>query len=131
MEGRTHFTAGLLLWALGFGPEALLGSLFPDVDCEKAVLGLPVVARTYGHRGIFHSLSFLAIIGGGADIAGLGGFAVGYAGHLALDSLTVSGTTLFAPFSGRKLRGPLVTGDFFDLLLSGVFAALALVFAIY
>jgi len=125
MEGKTHLTSGLLLWALGLGPEAVLGAMFPDVDCASATLGSAFVSSTYGHRGLFHSLSFLAIIGGMSVIAGRDGFALGYGAHLALDALTKGGVRLLAPFSKKSVRGPFKTGDFFDTLLSAVFLAIA------
>lgn len=126
MEGRTHFALGLLLFALGLGPEAIVGAMLPDIDSKNAVMGSLLISRLFGHRGVFHSLSMLAVLGGTAMISGRDGFALGYASHLALDSLTVGGLRLFAPFSKRVTRGPFYVGSIFDKLFGVVFFTLAI-----
>ncbi len=126
MEGRTHFAGGLFLWSLGGGPEALVGAMLPDIDSPRAVMGSPLVSFAYGHRGLFHSLSFLFILGGTALMLGLDGFAWGYGLHIALDSATRGGVAPLLPFGRRRLKGPLKTGDFFDKLICALFAASAL-----
>ena len=128
MEGRTHLASGFFLFALGLGPGAIFGSLFPDIDSPRAFFGL--VSDAYGHRGLFHSLSFLTIIGGIAVIAGYPGFLSGYAAHILLDSLTVSGVRMFEPFFPLRLRGPFITGGFFDHMLSAVLFASAVAVSI-
>lgn len=143
MMGTTHAAGGAFLGALaglatgdpfmgaGIGAAA---ALLPDIDHPGSVVGrkvpiLPVVISALaGHRGITHTVWFCA------SVAALAGFLAAPAGtvtavsiaccalvgglsHLALDGLTLSGVTPFAPLPLRgrlarlnHIKGPIKTG---------------------
>lgn len=92
-----------------------LGSVFPDIDMKGSYISkrYPLLARAFKkarHRGITHSLIFIAIL----YIISLtlvsishknivvfticSGFILGYTSHLALDLLTREGIELLFPF---------------------------------
>ncbi len=129
--GRTHALAGVAsLWCFQafpalIGPELLaplgvlaaLGALLPDLDAAESqikhlsVAGIKpfapislLVNRTFGHRGLLHSLvgwgiATLALL----PLALVGGLAVplaislGYLSHLAADACTKSGIPFLYP----------------------------------
>src|SRR5262249_20655923 len=135
MLWRTHVLGGLSsLWLLTLVPNlvqsdtlpllavaASFGALLPDLDAEQSKLrslslagvqpfALPSTAihRTFGHRGLLHSLLGLAGVGllsvglsfwwGGLPSLSL---SLGYASHLLLDACTRSGVPLFYPNKRR------------------------------
>ncbi len=113
------------------------GSLLPDIDhpdsslANEKVLGIPIflpfswlIGRTFGHRGVTHSLLAVALLVTLGQLAqlpwaplqsapfqalhyvwndlSLGWLIIwGYVGHLAADALTRAGIPLFWPFSSR------------------------------
>jgi membrane-bound metal-dependent hydrolase YbcI (DUF457 family) len=128
---RTHFVfaAFLGLIALYFGLPSiglicvLFGSLLPDIDTKTSSLGRWFVFRplqvAFSHRGITHSLLFLAILSLGFWYflpLGFEGFVLGYGSHLFLDLLTIKGIPLFWPIT-QKFGGFCRTGRMFDKIL--------------
>lgn len=124
MMARTHLAAGAACWILvakatGLSPDAIgiaaacFGSLMPDIDHPKSVLGRKIhpisalLAFIFGHRGITHSL--LAVIAWVALAAHYGlvkhywvaAMAVGYLSHLLCDWMTPAGVPFLYP-SRRK-----------------------------
>jgi len=103
---------------------SILGSLLPDIDHPNSRIGrkLPVVSRVvnkvFGHRGFTHTLlaQLLLVLSlfmlSGVVPRGITGYylpfafglIVGYASHLLLDMLTVSGIPLLYPFITRPIR---------------------------
>lgn len=103
---------------------AIFGSLLPDLDHPGSTLGKKVpfisspLSHLFGHRGFIHSpllcliigvllLSFYPTIPATYKSIYLGvtlGITVGYASHLFLDALTVSGVPLLSPISRKKYR---------------------------
>lgn len=136
MTGKTHLSFALLIFLIAYliagfreyyitAGAILLGSLLPDIDSPdsfigKTIPGIPkVINILFGHRGVFHSLIFLAIcflaalfVSAQAAIA----LAVGMASHLLLDALTVDGVPLLYPLKTR-LRGFLRTGSLAEYLI--------------
>jgi len=99
----------------------------------RALSGL-VRACAFGHRGATHWLITAVVLGLAA--AGSGWFIgfpalglwlfIGYASHLALDAMTISGLEMFQPLTGRTvhlLPKPMWirTGSIVDSLLGGCF----------
>ncbi|MFT8484110.1 MULTISPECIES: metal-dependent hydrolase [Gluconobacter] len=127
MTGRSHLLIGgfAVLCAMRWhvlSPEpfsvctGLLGSLLPDIDTERSMLGARVkflsrfLARTFGHRGITHSgvvlLLIAALVGTfmreGALRGPIGALLLGVATHIAAD-LPTGGCQLLAPLSRSRL----------------------------
>jgi len=150
MQGRTHLIAGLLVGAL-IQPDlaivvaAGVGALLPDIDHPNSlisrrvgILAMPV-HLTLSHRGALHSGLIVALLLLGAlyvperyRLHAISCVA-GYASHLLLDALTVSGIPLLWPHSARfRLLGIRIrTGSLVENLLSVVLlAALLIVFAL-
>jgi inner membrane protein len=114
MKLRTHAACGILLATL-ISPEvsfvlicwAVVWSVISDLDHY-----IPTVR----HRGITHSLAFALF--SGALVFAVGKTPLNYAilaslsvvMHLLLDSLTPSGVPLWMPFSGKRVRFPIVGG---------------------
>lgn len=125
MRGGTHALAGVIVGLLIISSPDLipsaagaaagaLGALAPDLDHPRAALsrrvgplGLPF--RVFAHRGALHSAAAAALLLVAAlAVAGeLQQFALvaaaGYASHIVLDGLTVSGVPLLWP-SARRFR---------------------------
>ncbi len=131
MIGRTHLLFGLLLGVLAvfffdvnlwFFAAVLLGSLVPDLDEQRSILGrrVRIFSWLFEHRGICHSIFFWALFAllffvvlGDLDV--FLGFTIGFASHLLLDSLTRQGIVLFP--TKIRLRGFLRSGGIFDYLI--------------
>jgi inner membrane protein len=117
-----------------------VAALLPDIDEPGSTLGhrMPVVSTVlhslFGHRGITHTVFF-------AFLAACAGWAVsGYLGmnpgttativslavlsHIALDSLTPSGTEPLWPVLKLRLSGPIRTGTLAELPVALVLLAL-------
>jgi inner membrane protein len=138
MTWRTHLVGGLASLALIPTPSsatalalaclfAAIGSLLPDLDARASklsntelagIMPLQPVAHTLnrhlGHRGAFHSLVALLLVGLFVGIpltlfidpfAGIG-LVLGFASHLLLDACTRSGIPLWWPESTRFYAVP-------------------------
>lgn len=125
---KTHIIFGVSLTLLSakFGiidysiPNLVLGalgSLLPDIDHPKSVIGsrlLPIsypISKIFGHRGITHSLfaiilMMIAIQHYAHSASWAAALAIGYLSHLLGDMMTPSGVPLFYP-SRKKFRFPI------------------------
>lgn len=134
MTGKTHAAVGLfvgvaLARSLGVTDEqaaltvalAVIGSLAPDLDTPQSYISrlliLNPVHLFVRHRGVLHS----GLVAGLLMVAGLVHplalpFAMGYASHILIDALTVSGVPVLWP-RRESLRGPFRTGGLMDHLL--------------
>ena len=90
---------------------ASLGSLFPDIDHPKSLIGrfFPFLSRTLylsGHRETTHDLFWwtiiLALLAYKFPI--LSGFSYGYVGHLIMDSFTAEGVPFCRPFYKKNVH---------------------------
>lgn len=112
-NGLTHLFVGIGIGVLcKFGlvdiSMVALGSLIPDIDHAKSVVGKVIpVAGIFNmqHRGWTHSLLgliiFIAIIAI-INTSLIMGFALGYVLHLLVDTLTPMGIAWFYPLSKNK-----------------------------
>ncbi len=144
MMAFSHIVIGATAWAvtakvsgMTSSPAmigmAALGALLPDIDHPGSWAGrrfravsVPLAALV-GHRGVTHSLiaTFLLAVGlyfygTGAIIAPL---LVGYASHLAADSLTPSGVPWLWPWKRTFSLNLFRTGSFAEYLLTACLAA--------
>ena len=108
----------------------VLGSIFPDIDNTKSVLGRRIkpLSMLFKHRGFFHSILPAVIIGIiifliTSNSYYTAAYIVGFLSHLLIDSLTPGGINFFWP-SKLKLKGKLVTGSVFDWALLVIFIIL-------
>lgn len=148
MQGTTHLLAGLLVGALIRPDLAIVaacgvGALLPDLDHPNSlisrrvgVLAMPV-HLSVKHRGALHSglivLILLGVALGISESFRTPALAVvaGYASHLLLDALTVSGIPLLWPHRGRFRLLRLRTGGLIENLFAvGLLAGLLTVFAV-
>jgi len=127
MNGRSHIVLGLACGitaaAAGYVPftfaslgMAALGSLTPDIDTERSMLGcrLPWLSRTLsrcvGHRTVTHALAVPLLLGlaaihfGGMGLlrSAMGSFLIGYASHIAGDLVT-GGCWALYPISRNRI----------------------------
>lgn len=134
MTGRSHLLIGgfAVLCAMRWhvlSPEplsvctGLLGSLLPDIDTERSMLGSRVkilsrfLAKAFGHRGLTHSglmlLVAAAVMNGLMGPESLrgpwGALLLGAATHIAAD-LPTGGCQVFAPSAVRDFRSGLMSG---------------------
>lgn len=149
MLAKTHLTITfffvlLLLtfvsYKIVFIAVSLLATYIPDIDLKSSKLGRKIIFRPLqffaGHRGFFHSFTFLFLITFIFLIIlpriALG-FFVGYASHLFADSLTLTGITPFPPWK-KKISGTLRTGSkaesilFFVLLIVNLLLVVRYIF---
>ena len=152
MNGKTHLSFGLGTAVLSAGvlygnelPQGCLlmascifGSLFPDMDNHKSMLGskAPLISRTvnkmFGHRGLIHApLLYIGLYYGikyllehyGYMTYGLPilyGFIIGCAGHLLLDYMTKGGLPILYPFSKHRFRiSPMKSGKGYEGIVAG------------
>lgn len=127
MSGRTHFVIGAqaawVVWwiweiptphVLAAAFAGAIGALLPDIDASHALahrMGGGVLGAFRGaftHRGFFHSLLAVAVLGaiaGWALIAWESVFliacTVGYASHLLIDGCNYKGTQYLFPWPRR------------------------------
>ncbi len=132
-------------WLVGIGA---LAALLPDLDAsESKIKNLTfggyvggtrvgfkpfapvamVISAAFGHRGVLHSLMFVAILGVGVALIPMATQVIwlvilaGYFSHLAIDGLTKSGIEFFWPIRIRIGLLPKMlrvkTGGIIDYLL--------------
>ena len=116
----------------------LFGSLIPDIDSPKSLIGWifrPLsnfFELVFGHRGIFHSLFFAILLSGVIWMFSHRfalAFFIGYSSHLLIDGFTRQGVMLFYPFKAR-LKGFCKTGGIFEHILLFILVFLLLFFFI-
>lgn len=133
MLGRTHAFTGLFVGLLLISQVqttlldsfllvliTIFGSLFPDIDSPKSILGRYVkpIGWIFKHRGILHSVFPLAIIyfvvnyffGFTYALA----FSAGFISHILLDVVTREGVHIFP--LGIHIRGPVRVGGFLEYI---------------
>lgn len=142
MLARTHMAfaalAGLL--ALPYAGTAsklayfiitIFSGLLPDVDhhgstVNRAFILPKLIPKFFRHRGYFHSIWILGvgywILQFAAGKAYALPFAIGYASHLIIDSITKDGINFFYPLK-FKLSGPVVTGSWMENVVFGIIIA--------
>jgi len=135
MRGYTHLAFGVLIGILFLklkaAPSLLdavfifsfasLGSLLPDIDHAGSILGrrVKIIGAISEHRGLFHSLWFLALFSLLCYLvipAYWLVFSLCYLSHLVLDAFNYAGIQPFYPV-GRRMRGKIKSGGFLDTLL--------------
>jgi len=147
MLWKTHVAFGILsaLAVLPFLMPAnlflffsvvILSSILPDIDHTKSKISskIPIIPSIiqlfFKHRGIIHSLPFMALVAYIVNIF-LGrelaiAFLVGFLSHLIADGLTISGINFLHPFAQLRLQGFVETGSitetFFFILLIFIMA---------
>lgn len=107
---------------------ALMATYIPDIDSKKSKLGKYILFRPLQwftkHRGIFHSFSFLIVVGFVLYLffpySFLFGFVLGYGSHLLVDCLTVQGIRIFYPLKFR-VRGFIRSGGIIETIIFVVF----------
>jgi len=108
-----------LLGKIIFAAFLLAGTFIPDLDSK-----LPF----FRHRGVFHTIWPVALV----LIASLLlqklqfmllPFALGYGSHLLADMVTSFGVAPIFPISKHKIKGPVKTGSFLELVLASVVLA--------
>ena len=132
--GISILTASPLSAAVATTTAAVAGSLLPDIDTASSKLGRQIapvswlIRIVFGHRQMFHSLTFWLIACVGLIIAIpsvlpliLSG-AAGVLSHLLLDMLNPSGIALFWPLSKRYYFARLQCRGVIDYLLTVAFA---------
>lgn len=127
----THLLAGLFssLLFLDYADNKLVFivaiiffSILADIDSSNSKVGKywfsKVLTAFSSHRGIFHSLFFVAffylVFRVYLPILALP-FLIGYLSHLILDTMTVRGLRLLYPLKFR-FRGFVKTGKFFEVI---------------
>ena len=135
MRGITHLVAGVVAGAAttilintdstgiscGVFIATTVGSIFPDIDNTKSMIGKRVkpisflLNKAFGHRGFVHSpcnlICIASIVGVLLSIFGqtsylpiLLGFAIGFMLHLLLDAITKGGVPFLYPFSRKRFN---------------------------
>ena len=132
MMGSTHLLAGVAVGCgivtvvpdMSFSYElavvglSSLGSLFPDIDHGNSKISkkVPLISKLVrlfnGHRGLFHTPFFYAILAAGFYfwqqplstewMACFVAFFAGIASHIVLDACTKQGLPLLYPFSKKN-----------------------------
>jgi len=109
---------------------ALIATIIPDVDSPGSKIGRLFPAKVLRlftkHRGILHSLTFIAVISLIfaliVPVIALPFFA-GYCSHLILDSFTIEGIVPFWPYN-RTVSWHIRTGGKREWIFLGVVIAL-------
>lgn len=131
----TDFSEHILIGAPLLLYTARLGSLLPDIDHPKSMIGRKVpslsnfINKSVGHRGATHTLCAMILVALILSIMTIFlpinmrlygwivvlGMTIGYLSHLFLDTLTPKGIPLFAPFTKKTIRlAKLTTGKYDD-----------------
>lgn len=143
MLAKTHLAIGLFamifflphvdnVWV--FIPVVLIASILPDIDSAFSTLGKnkafrPLQAFTE-HRGVFHSLTFCAVIAVFFSFylpVLAFGFFLGYGLHLLADSWSVEGIRPFWPLQGI-VHGSVRVGGVIE---QGIFITFVILDAIF
>lgn len=143
MLGRTHLALALFISTFYFSHYSygvmtdivllitfILGSIFPDIDTPKSLLGrkTPLIPYLFKHRGFFHSITAMIMISLilGLAIKPLVGifFAAGFSSHLILDAISKEGIKVM----GKKIKGPLKVGSLYEHILYLALLVLSLFF---
>lgn len=110
-----------------FIPVALFATLLPDIDSKNSKLGHYKIFRIFNlftkHRGITHSLIFLAVISFFIFLFSkeiLLAFVLGYVLHIFCDGFTREGVTPFYP-SKKRISGWIKTGGITEIFIFIVF----------
>lgn len=148
MMAGSHIVLGLAAWVVAapylgmpaFAPIplslAVLGSLLPDIDHPKSLIGRrsrPVstlICKAFGHRGITHSLAAVAVGGALLQSAGMAvgivlPLVIGYLSHLFADMLTPSGLRFAWPLAGRWSLPICRTGSRGEILVVAILLSAA------
>ena len=136
MQGKTHLFTGVIAGAatglaaftidspnIAFATvvATVVGSIYPDIDNPKSMLGRKikpisyVINKVFGHRNFVHSpfnlllislaATILCVLGGKQNfLLPLFGFIIGFILHLILDSITVGGIPFLYPFSKKRFH---------------------------
>ncbi|MFC3040710.1 metal-dependent hydrolase [Virgibacillus xinjiangensis] len=103
-------------FTFGYVIGIMIGSLLPDIDEPQSFIGrrsfgvASVIKRTYGHRGITHSLFAWLIFSIvscliAPNFFGIG-LSLGYLFHIIGDLFSVSGVPLYKPFTDERVKMP-------------------------
>ena len=136
MQGGVHLLTGLLLASLNKRKEykfgAVIGAILPDIDIFILAFAYLVIGEKAEviHRSLTHSLLFLIVVPGiviclefipkiknkkNYDFLGLGvGLFFGFALHILLDMMYLTGVYFLFPFSFREVGFPFVPFDNID-----------------
>lgn len=137
MLAKTHVAFGILAGLLTlkyanisnellFIALVIIGVFLPDVDHPESKINnslkiTKIIPFFFSHRGFFHSIFAAILIFAGlwywlGFIYGFGLF-VGYVSHLLSDALTVSGVNFLHPVAKFRIRGPVQTGTFAEVII--------------
>ena len=108
----------------------LIGSLLPDIDEEKSLIGKKLkIGKFIKHRGILHGIipliifTIFILLTNGLAKKIFSGLMIGYSSHILLDGLTPMGVDL----SFIKIRGVIKTGSIIEYILLG-FLCIAIIY---
>lgn len=140
------FSVEGVIWLSG----SVLGSLLPDIDHPNSYIGKRLkplsfaINKTFGHRGITHTLLFVFLISFLFWLLSLFlipssltflfysffvGCVIGIVSHLVLDMSTKSGVPLFYPISKKNISIlPIKTGSFGETIY---FICLGIILVLY
>lgn len=127
------FLAGLFLFPISSLPPiwflglVLLGALLPDIDHRESIISkwmYPlawVISFFFKHRGIIHSLFFIAglfgVISSFFGPAYAFPLVTGFLSHVIIDSFTVRGINYLYPLTTFRVMGFIETGKTGEMLL--------------
>lgn len=128
----------------------ILGSILPDIDSSHSIVNKPIkpvghiINKLFGHRTIFHSLLFLALIYFLIYVLNekgiitsinqnlLFGILLGVLSHFIMDFVTIQGIPLFYPFSRKRYSLKLFkSGMKYEILFVYIFSLVLFVVQYY
>jgi len=116
---------------------SVLATAFPDIDTKFSKIGHYKIFRIFNfftrHRGITHSLSFLAVLSLLIFLffkEALFPFVFAYSLHLLLDAITINGITPFYPLK-LKIKGKIKTGGIIEKIFFVFFLLIDLFLIFY
>jgi len=101
-------------------------ALLPDIDKRNSKIGNKVkpvsffVEKTFGHRGVFHSIFVPILLAYGFSFYNLQFaqvFFIGYMSHLVADSFTKMGINYFHPLTTFRIKGFVQTGSMVEYII--------------